>query len=822
MDAPTARGSEATAVGRMAATVERLAAELRRARAEADARAVVDLARGVLVERFGCGPAQAARQLAELAERAGVAELELAADVVDQAAQDRLTHAAGDVRADVEEVQGTAAAQGSGSVATGDVRDEGASTDRKSRSVAAGEVRGHGAPARVGSRVASVRLRTAESAVVAAGDSQTVAESLLGHALAPLGVAAVAIWSVGADSSLTLAGAAGFAAGEVGRWRYVPPGLPTAARRALTERSTALVEDLAGSGLTSIGGRYLPGGRVVTPAVASGRVLGVLEICWPGPAAPRPSSVVRQVEALAELCAHAVESDALAGAGAPDPDGGRLAELVDLADGLLDSAAVLVPEPTADGRLGDFRLHHLNVHFKDLAGRPRASLSGARLLEAYPFAATGGGLFAEVEHVHATGEPFRADRMALTVQVDDVPLTVTASVGISRHGDGVLLVWRPRDETALLADLLQHAQRLGRIGGFEEDLVKGLVTWNSSLYALHGLSAPVPLVELPAHAHPDDAPALHGFLRTVLHHRRPASTAFRLRRPDGITRHIRVIAEPVLDPDERLVAVRGAYQDASAQHWTEVALSVTRDQLAHSERLAAEQNRLALQLQQAIMPPAQPTIDAFDLRIAVRYRPAEVEHLVGGDWYDAAVLPSKRILVSVGDITGHGIKSATGMVVLRNALRGLAATGAGPSQLLAWLNLVAHDLTDHIFATAVCGLYDPDTRVLRWARAGHLPPVLVRDGRATALPMQRGVMLGALADAEYEEGQVDLRPGDTLLLYTDGLVERRNVDLDDCVRWLLAASEAFTGSLEQRLDDLLGRSESDTDDDACIVGLHLG
>ena len=72
------------------------------------------------------------------------------------------------------------------------------------------------------------------------------------------------------------------------------------------------------------------------------------------------------------------------------------------------------------------------------------------------------------------------------------------------------------------------------------------------------------------------------------------------------------------------------------------------------------------------------------------------------------------------------------MVVLRNALRGLAATGAGPGQLLAWLNLVAHHLTESVTATAVCGLYDPRTRILRWARAGHLPPVLIRRRRGRA------------------------------------------------------------------------------------------
>lgn len=237
------------------------------------------------------------------------------------------------------------------------------------------------------------------------------------------------------------------------------------------------------------------------------------------------------------------------------------------------------------------------------------------------------------------------------------------------------------------------------------------------------------LDQLAGHCHPDDRHAIGRFLRTLLHRRRPADTAFRLNRPDGVVRHIRIVAEPVLDQWSRLTAVRGAYQDVSAQYWTEVALAATREQLAHTEEKAAARNRLALQLQHAIMPVGHGPLDLTRLRIAVRYRPAEKGHVVAGDRYDAVTLPSKRILLCVGDVAGHGTEGATGMVALRNALRGLAATGAGPAQLLGWLNNVTHHLTDHVTATAVCALYDPADRTLSWARAGHLPPVLLRGGR---------------------------------------------------------------------------------------------
>ncbi|MFE5813296.1 SpoIIE family protein phosphatase [Streptomyces sp. NPDC056479] len=776
-------------VGRLAATVERLRREVRAAQAEADGRALIELAKGILVERLGCGPTQAARQLAELAEQAGMAPLEFAVEVINQASRDRLS-----------EVATAFLANTAGGVESTDATESGS---------------------------CAVRLRAAESGALAAPDTQTVAESLMEHALRPLGAEAVAIWALGGDGSLSLAGSAGFSVAEAGRWRYVPPGVATVARRGLGETTGHWIGSLSESGLPSIGRHQHPdGGRVAVPAGTGGRIHGVLEIVWPSPLEPQSPQIVRQVEALAELCAHTLETSAPR---QPDGDGRPgvlpdVAELMDLADGLHDPALVLVPHLDNGGELVDFRIHHVNNRFLDPSGRPRGVVNGSLLLEAYPMVAGESELFEQIERVYATGEPFRARRVRLTALVDDVPLAAVADIGITRHGGCVLLIWRTENETARLASLLQHAQRLGRIGGFEENLLTGEITWNAQLYSLYGktpASGPVPLEDLPAHAHPDDTVAIGRFLRTLLHHRRPASTAFRLQRPDGVTRHIRVVAEPELDSDGRLFVVRGAYQDISAHHWTEVALAATRDQLAHSEQQASERNRLTLQLQHAIMPPAQAPLDAPGLQVAVRYRPAETQQLVGGDWYDAVVLPSRLVLLCVGDVAGHGIDAATTMVVLRNALRGLAVTGAGPAQLLSWLNMVAHHLTGGVTATAVCGLYDPERHTLRWARAGHLPPVLVRDGEATPLPLVKGMLLGAVPQATYEEHEVQLAIDDTLLMYTDGLIERRDRSVEESLTQLLAAARTLRPTLEQQLDRLLTYSRSDTDDDTCIVGVRV-
>jgi PAS domain S-box-containing protein len=766
------------AVGRLAATVERLADELRAAESGADARALTALACGVLMERLGCGPQAAARQLDELAERSGQPALEIAADLVSQVSGDAVGRMAGDRRR----------------------------TPPRSP--------------------AAVRLRAAESGLLNTPDVHAAARSLKRQALEPLGATAVAVWALSADGSLWLAGHAGFTAAETRRWRHVPPRVATLARRAVVQRAACWTTDADDGPAPSIGlaGARSGADRVAVPAILGGRMLGVLEICWPGPVGDLPPQVHRQLEALAELCAHTLDSGPADGdpRGTDDP---RSAALGNLVDGLLDPAMVLHPVHAAGGTVADFRITHVNERFVDPSGRPRAAIEGLPLLQAYPLAAVDGGLFEKIEHVHATGEPYRDERMVLDSLIDQVPISTVAAVGVSRLGSAVILTWRLEDEAARLARLLHHAQRLGRIGGFEEDFVSGETIWNPELFDLFGLSVtdkPVPVRDLAGSAHPDDADEISRFIRAVLQRHTASSVAFRLRRGDGVLRYIRIVAEPVFDESGTATGVRGACQDVSSQHWTEIALAATRDRLEHTEREAAERNRLTLRLQRAIMPATPEPVDAWGLRIAVRYQPAEQGDVVGGDWYDSVILPSKKVLLAVGDVAGHGIDAATDMVALRNALRGLAATGARPSQILGWLNTVAHRMTgDIVTATAVCALYDPQERTLRWATAGHPPPLLVRNGGAGALPMPAGVLLGAMAEPHYAEETLALEEGDVLLMYTDGLIERRDRSLTESLEHLIGMARVPGLSLTQRLDHMLLHSNSDTDDDTCLIGIEV-
>jgi hypothetical protein len=222
-----------------------------------------------------------------------------------------------------------------------------------------------------------------------------------------------------------------------------------------------------------------------------------------------------------------------------------------------------------------------------------------------------------------------------------------------------------------------------------------------------------------------------------------------------------------------------------------------------------------------ILPDVDPRIgkDA-GLDIAVRYRPAGSDR-GAGDWYDVMPMPGGDLLLVVGDIAGHGVAAVTAMVGARRALRGLADTGASPAELLRQLNYGACHLTDGLTGTVICGRYNPARRVLRWARAGHLPPVLVRDGAATTLPLPEGMLLGVDPDAGYAEVALALRPDDTLLFYTDGLIERRAASISDALADLADAAIPGGPDAEAHASRIVAGAASDTGDDACLVVVRV-
>jgi serine phosphatase RsbU (regulator of sigma subunit) len=237
-------------------------------------------------------------------------------------------------------------------------------------------------------------------------------------------------------------------------------------------------------------------------------------------------------------------------------------------------------------------------------------------------------------------------------------------------------------------------------------------------------------------------------------------------------------------------------------------------------RLLDRQRAIAETLQQAMLPTALPTIAGAE--IAACYLPATAGLSVGGDWYDALELRDGRVIVAVGDVAGHGIEAAAAMGQVRNALRAYAVDGHRPGAILQRLDTLIAEAGQDLFTTAVVAEYEPSTGVVAVASAGHLPPIVWSGDDVRTLDLVVGAPIGVRGPNEFAETMVTLAPGDVLIAYTDGLVERRGEDIDrglDRLRQIVAALPAREPSTtcESIVTEIVGDLRHD---DICVLALR--
>ncbi|GAA1985264.1 SpoIIE family protein phosphatase [Kitasatospora viridis] len=237
--------------------------------------------------------------------------------------------------------------------------------------------------------------------------------------------------------------------------------------------------------------------------------------------------------------------------------------------------------------------------------------------------------------------------------------------------------------------------------------------------------------------------------------------------------------------------------------------------IGNAQRYARE-HETALALQRALL--SEPMSPHPDVACAIRYLPAGATAEVGGDWYDTVALPGGRTLLVVGDVMGHGLDAAATMSEYRSLIRALALQRRSPSGILDEAARIVEALAPERVATCVLALLDPPAGTCTLASAGHLPPLLLgRTGPARLVPPPVGPPLGAGLGG-YRCVTVPFDADSTVLLYTDGLVERRGIDIEECLAALCALPLDPAAPLEHLIDTALtGLAAGHGEDDVAVL-----
>ncbi|HEY6737614.1 MAG TPA: PP2C family protein-serine/threonine phosphatase [Actinopolymorphaceae bacterium] len=235
-------------------------------------------------------------------------------------------------------------------------------------------------------------------------------------------------------------------------------------------------------------------------------------------------------------------------------------------------------------------------------------------------------------------------------------------------------------------------------------------------------------------------------------------------------------------------------------------------QLEHEQWLVRE-------LQRSLLPEVLPAVPAA--QVCARYRPASGGE-IGGDWYDVFPLAAGRFALVLGDVAGHGVRAASVMGQVRMALRAYALDTEDPADVVRRLNGLMVHLHTSEFTTLILCVWDPATRVAEVVRAGHLPLLLIDSGGASLVETSGSLPIGVDGLAPYVKERLVLDEGSALLLYSDGLVERRGESLDVGLERLVRAAGDYDANLDELCDHLLDRlTGPGTEDDVALLGLGL-
>jgi PAS domain S-box-containing protein len=361
---------------------------------------------------------------------------------------------------------------------------------------------------------------------------------------------------------------------------------------------------------------------------------------------------------------------------------------------------------------------------------------------------------------------------------------------------------------------LRLALEAGAMGTWAWDVASAKVTWDAAMEARYGLAPgtfPGTFDAFLRLVHPNDVDAARRRIESALRAGEDLRYEHRVVWPNGEVHWLEGRGRVVHDADGTPVAMVGIGMDIDQRKASEAAI-------AEAVRLRTEHARSAIQvLQETLVPADFPRVRGY--RLAGRYMAAESEHNIGGDWYDAFAVDERRVLVSVGDVSGHGVLAGRTMAKMRHAARAFACEDPDPGSVVTRLdNFFGHLRRGDEIVTVLVGLLDTERHTLELYSAGHVPPLVLRDGSSAFLDLDVRPPLGVAPERAARKSEVALDVGTTVLLYTDGLVERRGEHLDDGLERLArSARAALSDDVVTTRDAVIASCIGSREDDLCLL-----
>ena len=313
---------------------------------------------------------------------------------------------------------------------------------------------------------------------------------------------------------------------------------------------------------------------------------------------------------------------------------------------------------------------------------------------------------------------------------------------------------------------LAESQRLAHLGSWDWDVASGVVTWSEEMFRIHGVEPdgePMTFERAIAFAEPEERERIRSNVERALAQGVEGipDLEYRIVRPDGEARTLHGKARVIKAEDGTMRRLVGTVEDVTIRRELE------------------REHRIADTLQQALLPDRLPQLVGIGL--AARYVPAEEGSAAGGDWYDVLELPGGGIALVIGDVAGHGSEAASVMGQVRMAVRAFSLEGHPPAVVVG----LVHDLIRSLYeggqmVTMLFVAVDPTTWEATVVNAGHPPPLVLDPGGGVSfLEGPVGLPVGLNWNLPYEGSVARLRPGSTLVLFTDGLVDRRDVSVEE-------------------------------------------